>query len=780
MKSPIYLYDYNESDYTLDYTIYDNIVISALTSNYYDMGKEVSVKCDDAVFNFNLTIDSVNDDPVLTIPDFETDEGTPFSQLYDLNNYVTDIEDTSFNFTVTDENDVNCSLVGDSLNMTFSSNYTGTTTCSIRVEDTDEGTDVDTFSITVKDLTSPVVLHEINALTSKYWAIITWETDEEATSIVRYGTSSGSYTDTESSSTYTTSHSVTLTLDQNTTYYFVVKSEDSSGNYAQSSEHSLKTVADTAEPYVTIVNPTSDSIDERTLNMTVMTDKESTCKYSTSDENYSSMNDTMSSDNDITHYVELTGLEDGRHNYYIRCEDEVGNTMSSSKEIEFDVDIEVVYEVSYETNETEEEEIIYYTTSFDREQTMPSNMAYKMWNNPAPSEKYTWQINKDLFALTDISFYLRTGEDNVSITLTRMLDGPTERYVLDRQVYQYIGVEVTDGSPSNLNKIRFSFKVSKKWLNINKIDKEQVKLFRYTNKWDDIHVDIVDENQDFIYYNSLVPGFSLFAISYDPFIEVTSTSTTTTTSVVSTTTTIVRMNETNTEEILPSTEIPSSTFSIENNTKLIFTGIILLFALLAIVLIYVNIIQPKIGKKKEEDELKSKIQKLEDSIDKSLITMPHKHEIYSPKSSSQPRVISQTKVQVKTKSEKTPENIKRELNNSLNSKEFIEYQIKSQIRKNSEMIKQGLKQTETSPTKDEIIQKPVHVLTKIESKLIKKYITGSLKEGISKENILKNLAEKDYDEEEMKRLVNSISKSLEMNRRLQNISDKLANMYKRD
>ena len=73
--------------------------------------------------------------------------------------------------------------------------------------------------------------------------IITWATDEFATSTVLYGTQPGVYSQTVSDPLYTEQHKITLTgLPPGTIpYYYVVRSTDRSGNTATSSEYTFNT-----------------------------------------------------------------------------------------------------------------------------------------------------------------------------------------------------------------------------------------------------------------------------------------------------------------------------------------------------------------------------------------------------------------------------------------------------------------------------------------------------------------------------------------------------------
>jgi len=90
------------------------------------------------------------------------------------------------------------------------------------------------------DVTPPVI-SSIASSTDSLSARITWTTNEAATSSVQYGITS-SYGSIAASSTFETSHSVTLTgLAPNTRYHFRVSSGDPSGNYSTSSDLTFTT-----------------------------------------------------------------------------------------------------------------------------------------------------------------------------------------------------------------------------------------------------------------------------------------------------------------------------------------------------------------------------------------------------------------------------------------------------------------------------------------------------------------------------------------------------------
>ncbi len=96
--------------------------------------------------------------------------------------------------------------------------------------------------------TTPPVISGVSADPSYNTADISWTTDEAATSVVEYGTTT-SLGQTATASGYTTGHSVELTgLSDETTYYYRVRSADSSNNEAVSGTYSFTTTAEPQMP----------------------------------------------------------------------------------------------------------------------------------------------------------------------------------------------------------------------------------------------------------------------------------------------------------------------------------------------------------------------------------------------------------------------------------------------------------------------------------------------------------------------------------------------------
>jgi beta-lactamase superfamily II metal-dependent hydrolase len=91
--------------------------------------------------------------------------------------------------------------------------------------------------------TAPILydIHDQN--TSRTATTIVWSSNESCDSVVKYGTSSGNYTNTVSNSSMVVNHSISLTnLTQFTLYYYIVESTDSTSNKTTSPEYTFAAV----------------------------------------------------------------------------------------------------------------------------------------------------------------------------------------------------------------------------------------------------------------------------------------------------------------------------------------------------------------------------------------------------------------------------------------------------------------------------------------------------------------------------------------------------------
>ncbi len=102
--------------------------------------------------------------------------------------------------------------------------------------------------LSVSDVTAPIITNVVASQTETT-AVITWTTNEVATSQVEYGDTAGYGSASALDMAPVTSHSITLSiLEPNTSYHFRVKSTDKAGNQAVSEDDTFITSAPKRKP----------------------------------------------------------------------------------------------------------------------------------------------------------------------------------------------------------------------------------------------------------------------------------------------------------------------------------------------------------------------------------------------------------------------------------------------------------------------------------------------------------------------------------------------------
>ncbi len=169
-------------------------------------------------------------------------------------------------------------------------------------------------------------------------AILTWITDDPATSQVEYGTTDTYGLATNLKIELVTDHSVTITdLDPDTTYYFRAKSINADGDEASyDSDQTFKTLAkvDNISPVISAINVTN--ISQSGCTITWTTDKPTTSQVeygaTTAYGSFTSFNKELVTNHSVT----ITGLQQSTiYHYIIKTKDDSGNETSSDKDMTF-------------------------------------------------------------------------------------------------------------------------------------------------------------------------------------------------------------------------------------------------------------------------------------------------------------------------------------------------------------------------------------------------------------------------------------------------------------
>ncbi len=197
----------------------------------------------------------------------------------------------------------------------------------------DEELSVDKTFTTAADATSPTISDVVSSDETSTSATINWNTSEPATSQVAYDTSSHSDpgwtsiaqltaaygANSPKDSDLVTSHGIMLGgLLSNTTYYYRVMSEDSSGNEAWSDEGTFTTEADATAPVISNVTATDISDTEATITWDTDEAATSQVEYGTTSASHGDYDTTTAEDASLvtSHMLVITGLTPGTTYYY--------------------------------------------------------------------------------------------------------------------------------------------------------------------------------------------------------------------------------------------------------------------------------------------------------------------------------------------------------------------------------------------------------------------------------------------------------------------------------
>lgn len=249
--------EYSEARTGVTYGVTSYGIVSTITFKAMEPGtcslnlRDVRLSDPDAQYITDILVNNGSAEVVethFTISGFVTYDN--YDPVWDPNVAVTNLNTSEVFIAETDTNhyQISTNFVymgrGDILHFDVSDNLSNATDFdhTVTQEEMDAGGFLRDITIVIPDTTPPAITGISATDVAKNSATITWDTDELADSLVRYGTSLENYTETIYGASYAMNHSIDLTeLSLDTTYYYIVNSTDSSANSAQSTEQSFKT-----------------------------------------------------------------------------------------------------------------------------------------------------------------------------------------------------------------------------------------------------------------------------------------------------------------------------------------------------------------------------------------------------------------------------------------------------------------------------------------------------------------------------------------------------------
>ena len=189
------------------------------------------------------------------------------------------------------------------------------------------------LTATIPDTTAPIISNVTKTELTNDSVTISWDTDENSNSVVKYGTTPGIYLNGQFDTSLITLHNISLTeLNATTTYYYVVNSTDASGNTGESSEYNFTTTAtsDITPPVISNVENTDPTTDSVTISWITNEDSDSVVRYGTTPGNYT--NEESNTTLVTLHNIPFSQLSaDTTYYYVVNSTDASGNAGQCSE-----------------------------------------------------------------------------------------------------------------------------------------------------------------------------------------------------------------------------------------------------------------------------------------------------------------------------------------------------------------------------------------------------------------------------------------------------------------
>jgi PGF-pre-PGF domain-containing protein len=126
--------------------------------------------------------------------------------------------------------------------------------------------------------------------------------------------------------------------------------------------------------------------------------------------------------------------------------------------------------------------------------------------------EYSFNITIDKIAFNQIKLEFNDDiSDMVILSIEKVSTLPITIAQLEN-TYQFLRIEKTIITDSNISDIAFKFKVEKSWISDNNINPGTVALYRYTTRWDKLVTRQKSIDSKYYHYEAYSPGMSYFAI----------------------------------------------------------------------------------------------------------------------------------------------------------------------------------------------------------------------------------------------------------------------------
>jgi len=138
----------------------------------------------------------------------------------------------------------------------------------------------------------------------------------------------------------------------------------------------------------------------------------------------------------------------------------------------------------------------------------------QVWSEIAKDSTITMKIKKVRISFTNLTFKTKNKVADVSIEVGSLKEKPSNLIEPLGILHQYVVIATDKIKEDDIEFVSINFKVSKEWINENDIDESSINLNRYIdNSWKKLKTNKRDFDSNYVYFNAMSPGFSVFAIT---------------------------------------------------------------------------------------------------------------------------------------------------------------------------------------------------------------------------------------------------------------------------
>ncbi|MDP3918413.1 MAG: S8 family serine peptidase [Nanoarchaeota archaeon] len=141
----------------------------------------------------------------------------------------------------------------------------------------------------------------------------------------------------------------------------------------------------------------------------------------------------------------------------------------------------------------------------------PSNRVTRIISDASPNNPVNIESISNNLSITQVYIEVNKVLMNLKVTIERLDSNPT--ISTGKEVFEYYSIYLTNFGDEDIVDSTVNFEVSKNWVLTNNIDKDTIKLLRYTESWDELETSFLSEDSNSYNYEADVPGFSYFAIA---------------------------------------------------------------------------------------------------------------------------------------------------------------------------------------------------------------------------------------------------------------------------